>query len=124
MSLSRDRALYIITGIPGAGKTALIEKAAEAMPDVKVMSFGTLMLEIAMEQGLVEDRDQMRTMPLQKQREIQEMAAAKVAITRGKIILDTHLTIKTPNGYLPGMPFWVLDIVKPKMIISSIFIPS
>ena len=33
------------------------------------------------------------------------------------IILDTHSTIKTPKGYIPGMPKWVLEELKPDCIV-------
>ena len=33
------------------------------------------------------------------------------------IIVDTHCTIKTPAGFLPGLPKWVLDELEPDMFI-------
>jgi adenylate kinase len=29
------------------------------------------------------------------------------------VIVDTHCTVKTPKGYMPGLPAWVLKEIKP-----------
>jgi len=51
------------------------------------------------------------------QREIQESAAKKISEMEGNILVDTHCTISTPKGYLPGLPEWVLRKLKPDCII-------
>ena len=33
------------------------------------------------------------------------------------VIVDTHCTIKTPKGYMPGLPEWVLKKLKPTAIV-------
>ena len=33
------------------------------------------------------------------------------------IIVDTHCLVKTPEGYLPGLPLWVLEELKPNVIV-------
>ena len=35
----------------------------------------------------------------------------------GDVIVDTHCTIKTPRGYLPGIPKWVAEALHPKQVI-------
>jgi adenylate kinase len=35
----------------------------------------------------------------------------------GRVFVDTHCTVRTPRGYLPGLPKWVLETLKPKQII-------
>ena len=94
-----------------------MNESAKRLPDVKVVSFGSVMLEICKEKELVSERDEMRTLPPKVQKEVQEDAARRIAGMDGKIILDTHCTIKTPTGYLPGLPPWILDHLKPKVII-------
>jgi adenylate kinase len=77
------------------------------------------MFEIAREQGQVKDRDEMRKLPKDVQSRNQELAAKKIAemAQTANIILDTHCTIKTPKGYLPGIPRNVLDLLKPTQFI-------
>lgn len=33
------------------------------------------------------------------------------------VIIDTHCTIKTPKGFLPGLPKWVLEELQPTQFI-------
>lgn len=105
----------IITGVPGVGKSTVIE-AAQKAKGYKVVVFGTEMFNVAQAKGLVKSRDEMRKLDPAVQREIQEMAAHAIA-AMGDVIVDTHCTIKTPKGYLPGIPAWVAQALKPKQFI-------
>jgi len=75
-----------------------------------------VMLEIARERGLAEDRDSIRTLPISLQKELQKDAARRIG-AMDDIIVDTHLTIKTPSGYFPGLPEWVLKELRPELIV-------
>jgi adenylate kinase len=35
----------------------------------------------------------------------------------GDVIVDTHCSVKTPAGYLPGLPSWVLEALQPTAIV-------
>jgi len=107
--------VIVVTGIPGVGKTTVMKKAAEGM-DIQFVTFGSVMIDIAQEQGLVKDRDDMRKLTLQQQKKLQIQSAEKVA-SMANVILDTHCTVKTPQGYMPGLPEWVLEKLKPSAII-------
>lgn len=105
----------IITGVPGVGKSTVID-AAQKAKGYKVVVFGTEMFNVAQAKGLVKTRDEMRRLDPSIQREIQETAAHAIA-AMGDVIVDTHCTIKTPKGYLPGIPAWVAQALKPKQFI-------
>ncbi len=112
----------IMTGIPGVGKTTLLAKIVENLQgrnkNVSVMSFGTLMFEIAQKNGL-KDRDDLRKLPVKEQQSLQKMAAEKIAAQNGEIvIIDTHAFINSPEGYYPGLPEHVLKIIKPTNFVS------
>jgi len=107
--------VIVVTGIPGVGKTTVMKKAAEGM-DIEFVTFGTVMIDIAKEEGLVQDRDQMRTLSLQQQRELQIKTAEKVA-NMGNVIVDTHCSVKTPQGYMPGLPEWVVRKLQPTSVV-------
>ncbi len=105
----------IVTGIPGVGKTTVMEAAAErAGCDIAV--YGTVMFEVASEEGLVEHRDEMRRLDPEVQKKVQRAAAQRIA-AMGDVVVDTHCTIKTPKGYLPGLPAWVLEALMPSTIV-------
>jgi adenylate kinase len=107
--------VIVVTGIPGVGKTTVMQSAAEGI-DIKFVTFGTVMSEIAIEEGLVKHRDEMRKLTLEQQKDLQIKSAVRIA-SMGNVILDTHCTIKTPKGYLPGLPEWVIKKLNPTTIV-------
>ncbi|MEW6603764.1 MAG: adenylate kinase [Thermoproteota archaeon] len=110
----------IIVGIPGVGKTTVITRAAEMLNQKRkttVVVFGTVMFEEAKKMGL-KSRDEMRRMPVEDQRRLQEMAAQRIADMKDDIVLvDTHLFINTGEGYYPGLPMRLLNIMKPTNLV-------
>jgi len=112
----------VMVGIPGVGKTTLLSKMVEIIKNhnksVSVMSFGTLMFEVAKKNGL-KDRDELRKLSVTEQQELQKLAAEKIAAqTEQVIIIDTHAFINSPGGYYPGLPENVLKIIKPTNFVS------
>jgi adenylate kinase len=111
--------VIVVTGTPGVGKTTVLKTALEnTSAGIAIVNYGDVMLEEARKKG-VRDRDEMRRLPPEVQREIQRKAGGEIA-RRARdrpVIVDTHCTIKTPAGYLPGLPVWVLDALKPDKII-------
>jgi adenylate kinase len=105
----------VVTGVPGVGKTSVMEMVAKEK-GLLIVNYGSVMFEIAESEGLIKNRDQIRKLPVEKQREVQEKAAQRI-YEMGDVIIDTHCTIKTPGGYYPGLPEWVLRRLKPDRII-------
>ncbi len=105
----------VVAGVPGVGKTTVLEEASKKL-GMRIVVFGTVMFEIAKERGLVDHRDEIRKLPSHVQREIQEEAASRIR-EMGEVIVDTHMLIKTPAGFLPGLPFSVLQKLSPGKII-------
>lgn len=105
----------VVTGVPGVGKTSVMEGVAKKK-NLTIVNYGTKMFEAAENEGLVGHRDQIRKLPIDRQRDIQEKAAEKI-YEMGDVIIDTHCTIKTPGGYYPGLPEWVLRKLQPDRII-------
>lgn len=101
--------MIIVMGLPGAGKSTVLKGIGEG---VKQINYGTLMFAIAKEKFGVEERDGMRKLPVEKQKEVQAAVAEKLSGEGGKVILDTHCSVKTPRGYLPGLPFELLSKLK------------
>jgi adenylate kinase len=112
----------ILVGIPGVGKTSLLSKIVETIKNhdksVGVISFGTLMFEIAKKNGL-KDRDELRKLPVTEQQNLQKIAAEKIAEHNEQIvIIDTHAFINSTEGYYPGLPEHVLKIIKPTNFVT------
>ncbi|WOV93088.1 MAG: adenylate kinase [Candidatus Nitrosoabyssus spongiisocia] len=111
----------VIVGIPGVGKTTLVEEIRIALSkdyDTSVCSFGTMMLDTAKSIGIT-NRDELRKLDILKQRELQNMVAQKLAdMTNDFVIIDTHAFVKTPVGFYPGLPESILHIIMPHHFVS------
>ncbi len=113
--------IIIVAGVPGAGKsTVLLEawKRVEKELNYTIVSFGTEMLELCKETGLVADRDQMRDLSPDVQEEMQWRTTKRISERPENILLDTHCTIKTGSGsYLPGFTPRMLERMSPRAIV-------
>ncbi|CAE6484775.1 MAG: adenylate kinase [Candidatus Nitrosotenuis sp.] len=112
----------VIVGIAGVGKTTLVAKIVEILnskkKSVSVHSFGTIMFEEAKKMG-IKDRDELRKLPVEKQKELQMMAAKTISgFNDNVVIIDTHAFISTKEGFYPGLPYHVLGELKPENLIT------
>ena len=112
----------ILVGIPGVGKTTLLTTMVEILKDHKknvvVINYGSLMFDVAKENGLT-DRDQLRKLSVSEQQRLQKLAAEQISSHEEEVvIIDTHAFINSPEGYYPGLPEHVLKIIKPDNFVS------
>ena len=122
MLLLVEHKKVIIVGIPGVGKTSLVttivEKLSESGIAVSVHSYGTLMLDEAKNIG-VQDRDELRKLPVEKQKQLQKNTAEKISkLTDDIVFVDTHAFISTNEGFYPGLPNHVIQIIQPTHFIA------
>jgi adenylate kinase len=111
----------IIVGIPGVGKTTVVSRVVELLKEknvkVSVSIFGTVMFNEAKKRG-IQNRDELRKLSVKEQRELQSTAARTIAsITDDIVIVDTHAFISTQEGFYPGLPQNVLEILNPDSFI-------
>jgi adenylate kinase len=106
--------MYIIMGLPGAGKSTVIASLMKLMPDLKVINFGDVALEAGKRMYKIESRDDMRKkLSVEQQQKLQEETVSVLSKMAGRnVLLDTHCAVKTKTGYLPGLPFWMLQKLK------------
>ncbi len=108
----------VVVGIPGVGKTTVVQGVVSGLPGAKLVNFGTLMFEAARSLKWVKNRDEIRKMPVEKQKRLQRLAASKIAKMKGKaVIVDTHLFIRTDEGFWPGLPFEVVRAMQPTHLV-------
>ena len=105
--------VVIVTGVPGVGKSTVMNAAQEY--GYKIVNFGSTMFEEAQKEG-VNDRDDMRKLPIEKQQTLQKQAGERIA-QMGNVVVDTHASILTPSGYMPGLPEWTIRALNPNIIV-------
>jgi len=111
----------IIVGIAGVGKTTIVSKVVEILKakkiSVSVSIFGSIMFEEAKKKGIT-SRDELRKLSVPEQKELQSMAAKKISsLSDDIVIVDTHAFIATKEGFYPGLPHNVLEILMPDSFI-------
>jgi Archaeal adenylate kinase len=63
--------IVVVAGIPGSGSTTVLQHSLKETDYVHV-NYGDVMMEIAQEMNLVEDRDAMRKLPPETQKQVQK----------------------------------------------------
>lgn len=101
--------MIIAMGLPGAGKTTVLKGLKT---DYEIHNFGDLMFEIEKEKFGIKQRDEMRKISIEQQKEVQMLVYQKLSKMGKKVILDTHCSVRTPNGYFPGLPFEYLKLLE------------
>ncbi len=112
--------VIVVAGVPAAGKSTITrlvtEKSGRAL---RVINFGDEMYRLAKRRRLVKGKEDLKNQPTAVQEEIQKAVARRIMekTNRQDVLIETDCSIKTPAGYLPGLPGWVLEKLNPSMII-------
>ena len=116
--------IIIAVGLAGVGKSTVLTRledlVSESKRKVTIVSYGSIMTEKAKELGMTGDRDKLRRSSVKKQKELQEYAAkeiSKMAYLWDFVIVDTHMIISTDKGYLPALPYDILSILRPSLLV-------
>jgi len=108
--------LIVVVGIPGVGKSTVLEAILRKCPSTTIVNYGDVMVQEAMLSGI--DRDTLQKMPIKKQQEMGKAAAVRIASeARGVTIVDTHACIRTEIGYCPVLPLQVLEVLQPQALV-------
>lgn len=113
----------MVTGIPGVGKTTVLNElqdlAKQNRVNLTVLNFGTIMNEILRDLGKQMNRDEIREQDLETQRKAQELAANEISnrAGQGTVVVDTHMFVKTGVGMWAGLPQTVLQRLAPRLLV-------
>ena len=81
------QATIIVAGVPGVGKTTILQEleavATERKVPLKIVNFGNVMNELFKQRGVEIHRDHMRKEDISLQAKIQEEAARMISKTPG-----------------------------------------
>ena len=111
----------IIFGIGGVGKTSVVNEIINRLPFER-LHWGQIAVDLAKQQNLITDYDQLRRQNIVIQKKLQAEVATMLADKMNQIpeknyLIETHAALKTPQGYLPGLNLEVLQLLKPDIII-------
>jgi adenylate kinase len=116
------RRVVVVSGVPGVGKTTVVTDAlrmVENRLNVSLVTYGSVMFEIAERKRLVQNRDELRKLPVKVQREVQKLAGERIAAMSESqvVVVDTHTLVETEGGFLVGLPKWVAEALRPAVIV-------
>ena len=115
----------MLIAVPGSGKSTIMNLVKKRIPELKTVIFGDVMFEIAKKKFGIKNRDEMRKkIKLKDYRRLQELAAERIGRLKGKVIIDTHASIKQPLGYYPGLPSHIIKKIRPDSIVLLEFDPK
>ena len=91
----------VIVGFPGVGKTTLVTTVVDKLngdnKHASVKSYVTVIFEQPKKIG-VNDRDGLRKLPVEKQKELQKMAAEEISNLKDDVVfIDTHAFIASKS---------------------------
>lgn len=109
--------LHIVVGVSGVGKSTVLRGALEGAKDVTWVNYGDLFLKVALDQKIAKDRDELKHLQNEKIEEIQQLVWKDISEMDGRVIVDTHLTIESGKGFIPGLPYPMIKNLKPENII-------
>ena len=113
----------VVTGIPGVGKTTvlneLVDLAQQNKYNLTVLNYGTIMNEIMRDLGKDMHRDEMRKQGMDVQKKVQDLAASEIAHRAGQgvAVVDTHMFVRTSWGMWAGIPQRLLDKLSPQLLV-------
>ena len=118
----------IVVGIPGVGKTTIVSEVKKSLEQLGIKTtlaeFGKIMLEEAKRVN-IKNRDEIRRLQIEDQKNLQRLAATRISeIISEIVIIDTHLFITTFEGYYPGLPLDLLNVLKPSNLVLIIAKPE
>ncbi len=108
----------VVVGVPGVGKTTVVEGLVSEYRGAKLVNFGTVMLKTGLSLKWIKNRDDIRKLTVDKQRSLQKVAASKISKMKDRtVVVDTHLFIRTKEGFWPGLPFDVVRALRPTHLV-------
>ncbi|MEF8822346.1 MAG: AAA family ATPase [Halovenus sp.] len=106
----------VVSGVPGVGASKVCEHTRRQLgEEYTLVNVGDVMLQEALEHGLATSRKELVRLRLRDQRALQRRAGEHIAreSDSGPILINTHLVVETPLGYIPGLGTEMLGDIDP-----------
>ncbi len=112
--------VVLVLGISGVGKSTVIRRVLSKVPENRRpswLNFGDLMLDILREEGRLVNRDEMKFFDVEDTAYLQRKVAERLSSMDGIVIVDTHMALESPFGFIPGITQSFIEHVKIKHIV-------
>lgn len=116
--MDNNSSTIFITGSPGVGKTTIANILSGK--GYATFNIGSLMTEIAIKEGLVRNRDEVRKLDVDKSTELRGMAAEHISDSEGVKIVDTQISVAHGGRYAAGIPVNLMNKIKDLHLIIYI----
>ena len=110
----------LVSGVPGVGASRVCEGARRELDgEYTLLNVGDIMLQEALEHGLASSREELSRLRIRDQRALQRRAAEHIGreSDSGSLLINTHLVVETPLGYVPGMTGEMLTEIDPSALV-------
>jgi adenylate kinase len=117
--MSVTHPVTIVSGVPGVGASRVCEGVRREVDAITLVNVGDVMLETALERGLTNSRDELGTLSVRDQRELQRRAGEYLArrAAEGPLLVNTHFVVRTDSGFIPGLDPTMLSDVDPDRFV-------
>ena len=114
--------IAVIFGIQGSGKSSVVQEIIKKRPNFERFYWGGFSTDLAIKNGLVDNIDEIRALPVQVQKKLQLTALKEIQkiVEQNKdknFIIETHAALKTLQGYMPGLTPEILNKLKPELFV-------
>lgn len=110
----------VVSGVPGVGASEVCEGARRELgEEYTLVNVGDVMLQEALEHGLADGREELAQLRFRDQRALQRRASEHIAreSDSGPLLINTHLVVETPLGYVPGLSEAMLADIDPAALV-------
>ena len=116
----------IVASVPGAGKTTVLNFVKKKLPSAKIINTGDIVFEVSKKKFKIKNRDELtKKLTIEQHKKMEEIAAEKISKMKNKILLiDTHIALKTPEGYYPSLSEDKVKKINPNLIVVLEFNPK
>lgn len=103
-----------VTGVPGVGKTSVSQDPRIIDAGLAVINYGNLMLLKGRQLGLVSNSSDLKTLNLAARTKLQsEVIRTLDEESSGLgLLIDGHLIVDTPSGFIPGIKWGYLPLLR------------
>ncbi len=105
----------IVAGVPGAGKTTIMDNVAKSN-NYKFVNVGDMMMTLGKERGYFTERDRMRYFTNLIRKELVHEVFESISKMEGNIVVDTHASVEEHGRYMPGLPTDAVEPIKDSLL--------